>query len=111
MRQARCWSAFCCLMSCSNVPILPHGGTPTQVSFSVTAQLPRVIHCAGKQHFLDASVAYKRAVLNCVDYLSKFGYTKEQVKHLCVLQPRPTAKAVQAQAAALTCCRLDRARS
>ena len=34
---------------------------------------------AGRQHYLDATVAYKRAVLNCVDYLSKFGYTKEQV--------------------------------
>lgn len=33
----------------------------------------------GKQHFLDASIAYKRAVLNCIDYLAKFGYTKEQV--------------------------------
>lgn len=33
----------------------------------------------GKQHYLDATVAYKRAVLNCIDYLSKFGYTKEQV--------------------------------
>lgn len=35
---------------------------------------------AGRQHYLDATVAYKRAVLNCVDYLSKFGYTKEQVR-------------------------------
>jgi len=25
-------------------------------------------------------VAYKRAVLNAIDYLSKFGYTKEQVR-------------------------------
>ena len=33
----------------------------------------------GKQHFLDASVAYKRAVLNAIEYLSKFGYSKEQV--------------------------------
>lgn len=33
----------------------------------------------GTQHFLDASVAYKRAVLNAIDYLSKFGYSKEQV--------------------------------
>lgn len=33
----------------------------------------------GKQHYLDASIAYKRAVLNCIDYLSKFGYSKEQV--------------------------------
>lgn len=34
---------------------------------------------AGNQHFLDASVAYKRAVLNCIKYLSQFGYTEEQV--------------------------------
>lgn len=33
----------------------------------------------GQQHFLDASVAYKRAVLNCIKYLSQFGYTEEQV--------------------------------
>ncbi|KAK9826566.1 hypothetical protein WJX74_003229 [Apatococcus lobatus] len=33
----------------------------------------------GRQHYLDASVAYKRAVLNCIDYLSKFGYSKQQV--------------------------------
>ncbi|CAI9758498.1 unnamed protein product [Fraxinus pennsylvanica] len=33
---------------------------------------------SGRQHFLDASVAYKRAVLNAIDYLSRFGYTKEQ---------------------------------
>ncbi|KAK3416530.1 hypothetical protein EUGRSUZ_H02295 [Eucalyptus grandis] len=34
---------------------------------------------SGRQHYLDASVAYKRAVLNAIDYLSKFGYSKEQV--------------------------------
>ncbi|XP_010316008.1 uncharacterized protein [Solanum lycopersicum] len=34
---------------------------------------------SGQQHYLDASVAYKRAVLNAIDYLSKFGYSKEQV--------------------------------
>ncbi|GAB2227409.1 hypothetical protein Droror1_Dr00009229 [Drosera rotundifolia] len=34
---------------------------------------------SGRQHFLDATVAYKRAVLNAIDYLSKFGYSKEQV--------------------------------
>lgn len=33
----------------------------------------------GQQHFLDATVAYKRAVLNCIKYLSQFGYTEEQV--------------------------------
>lgn len=34
---------------------------------------------SGRQHYLDASVAYKRAVLNAIDYLAKFGYSKEQV--------------------------------
>lgn len=33
----------------------------------------------GKQHFLDASISYKRCVLQAVDYLSRFGYTKQQV--------------------------------
>lgn len=32
----------------------------------------------GRQHYLDATVAYKRAVLNAINYLAKFGYTKEQ---------------------------------
>jgi formamidase len=32
----------------------------------------------GKQHYLDATVAYKRAVLNCIDYLAKFGFTRDQ---------------------------------
>jgi len=34
---------------------------------------------AGKQHFLDATLAYKRAILNCIKYISQFGYTEEQV--------------------------------
>lgn len=34
---------------------------------------------SGRQHYLDATVAYKRAVLNCIHYLAKFGFTKEQV--------------------------------
>jgi len=41
----------------------------------------------GKQHFLDASVAYKRAVLNAVDYLSKFGYSREQIYLLLSCAP------------------------
>lgn len=32
----------------------------------------------GKQHFLDASLAYKNACLNAIEYLKKFGYTGEQ---------------------------------
>ena len=33
----------------------------------------------GEQHFLDATLAYKRAVLNCIKYLAQFGYTEEQI--------------------------------
>jgi formamidase len=32
----------------------------------------------GRQHYLDATVAYKRATLNAIDYLAKFGFTREQ---------------------------------
>ena len=34
----------------------------------------------GKQHFMDASLAFKMAVLNAINYLSKFGYSREQVR-------------------------------
>jgi formamidase len=33
---------------------------------------------AGKQYYLDAHIAYRRACLNAVEYLKKFGYTGEQ---------------------------------
>jgi formamidase len=33
----------------------------------------------GVQHYLDATLAYKRAVLNCIKYLAQFGYTEYQV--------------------------------
>lgn len=32
----------------------------------------------GVQHYLDAHVAYRRACLNAIEYLKKFGYTGEQ---------------------------------
>lgn len=33
---------------------------------------------SGEQHYLDATVAYRRACLNAVEYLKKFGYSGEQ---------------------------------
>lgn len=33
----------------------------------------------GKQHYLDASIAYKMAVLKCIKYLAQFGFTEEQI--------------------------------
>ncbi|MGE3311167.1 MAG: formamidase [Limisphaerales bacterium] len=32
----------------------------------------------GKQHYLDPHVAYRRACLNAIEYMKKFGYTGEQ---------------------------------
>jgi formamidase len=32
----------------------------------------------GKQHYLDAHIAYRRACLNAIEYLKKFGYTGAQ---------------------------------
>ncbi|KAI4326037.1 hypothetical protein MLD38_031390 [Melastoma candidum] len=68
----------------------PMGPTPLHVNpiFEIGPVEPRFsewlvfegisVDESGRQHFLDASVAYKRAVLNAIDYLSKFGYSKEQ---------------------------------
>lgn len=70
--------------------LTPVGPTPLHVSpiFEIGPVEPRFsewlvfegisVDESGKQHFLDASVAYKRAVLNAIEYLSKFGYSKEQ---------------------------------
>ncbi len=32
----------------------------------------------GKQHYLDATISYRRTCLNAIEYLKKFGYTGEQ---------------------------------
>jgi len=42
----------------------------------------------GKQHYLDATVAYRRACLNAIEYLKKFGYTGEQA--YAILAPLPS---------------------
>nr|XP_010907399.1 uncharacterized protein LOC105034073 isoform X2 [Elaeis guineensis] len=71
--------------------LTPMGPTPLHVSpiFEIGPVEPRFsewlvfegisVDEAGRQHYLDATVAYKRAVLNAIDYLSNFGYSKEQV--------------------------------
>ncbi|KAJ4950036.1 hypothetical protein NE237_026868 [Protea cynaroides] len=70
--------------------LTPMGPTPLHVSpiFEIGPVEPRFsewlvfegvsVDESGKQHYLDASLAYKRAVLNAIDYISKFGYSKEQ---------------------------------
>ncbi|GKF67322.1 acetamidase formamidase family protein, partial [Tanacetum coccineum] len=71
--------------------LTPMGPTPLHVNpiFEIGPVEPRFsewlvfegisVDESGRQHYLDSSVAYKRAVLNAIDYLSKFGYSKEQV--------------------------------
>ena len=41
----------------------------------------------GEQHYLDAHVAYRRACLNAIEYLKKFGYTGEQAYLLLSTAP------------------------
>ncbi|XP_042508259.1 formamidase-like [Macadamia integrifolia] len=71
--------------------LTPMGPTPLHVNpiFEIGPIEPRFsewlvfegvsVDETGKQHYLDASIAFKRAVLNAIDYISKFGYTREQV--------------------------------
>jgi formamidase len=71
--------------------LTPVGPTPLHVNpiFEIGPVEPRFsewlvfegisVDESGKQHFLDASVAYKRAVLNAIEYIARFGYSKEQV--------------------------------
>ncbi|KAK9324469.1 Acetamidase/Formamidase [Lipomyces orientalis] len=45
---------------------------------------------SGKQHFLDAKVAFRQAVLNAIEYLKKFGYSGEQAYLLLSAAPVET---------------------
>ncbi|CAN8229059.1 unnamed protein product, partial [Cochlearia groenlandica] len=70
--------------------LTPMGPTPLHVNpiFEIGPVEPRFtewlvfegisVDESGRQHYLDATVAYKRAVMNAIDYLFKFGYSKEQ---------------------------------
>jgi formamidase len=41
----------------------------------------------GKQHYLDPHIAYRRACLNAIEYLKKFGYSGEQAYMLISTAP------------------------
>lgn len=45
------------------------------------------VHGDGKQYSMDATVAYKQAALNCMSYLRKLGYSKEQAHLLLSAAP------------------------
>ncbi|HHY68434.1 MAG TPA: acetamidase/formamidase family protein, partial [Alicyclobacillus sp.] len=42
---------------------------------------------SGKQHYLDAHIAYRRACLNAIEYLQHFGYTGDQAYLLLSAAP------------------------
>ncbi|GAB3279083.1 formamidase [Parasphingorhabdus pacifica] len=41
----------------------------------------------GTQHYMDATIAYRRACLNAIDYLKQFGYTGEQAYLILCASP------------------------
>lgn len=41
----------------------------------------------GKQHYLDATLSFRQAVLNCIGYLRKFGYSDQQIYLLLSAAP------------------------
>lgn len=42
---------------------------------------------AGDQHYMNATIAYRRACLNAIEYLKKFGYTGEQAYIILCASP------------------------
>jgi formamidase len=42
---------------------------------------------SGKQHYLDANVAYRQACLNAIEYLKKFGYSGAQAYSILGVAP------------------------
>jgi len=62
----------------TNIPIFTPG--PVEPKFSTYLTFEGIsVDEKGKQHYMDATLSYKQACLNAIRYLSKFGYTEEQV--------------------------------
>jgi formamidase len=59
-------------------PVLIPGRVEPRYSEFLTFIGVSVHETTGDNYYLDASVAYRRACLNAVEYLKKFGYTGEQ---------------------------------
>jgi formamidase len=53
-------------------PVEPHFGD------YLAFQGISVDEITGEQYYLDATVAYRRACLNAIEYMTKFGFTPEQ---------------------------------
>ncbi|WP_019499082.1 formamidase [Pseudanabaena sp. PCC 6802] len=60
-------------------PIFKPGPVEPRYSEYLVFEGISVDEFTGKQYYLDAHVAYRRACLNAIEYFKKFGYTGEQI--------------------------------
>ena len=61
-----------------NNPVFKTGPVEPNFSNYLVFEGISVHETTGQQHYLDAHIAYRRACLNAIDYLKKFGYSGEQ---------------------------------
>lgn len=55
-------------------PVEPHYGPSRYLTFEGFS-----VDHHGKQHYMDATVAYREATLRCIEYFKKFGYDDYQI--------------------------------
>ena len=60
---------------------------PTDPKFEKWLMFEGICVEDGKQYYLDATVAYRRACMNAIEYLQNFGYTGEQAYMLLTAAP------------------------
>jgi formamidase len=63
-------------------PVQPHFGPGRYLTFEGIS-----VDEKGKQHYLDVTIAYRQAVLNCIRYLKEFGYSEYQIYLLLSTAP------------------------
>src|SRR3569623_3194933 len=68
-------------------PIFNPGPGEPRYSEHLVCEGISVDEFTGEQYYLDAHVAYRRACLNAVEYLKKFGFTGEQAYLLLSCAP------------------------
>ena len=63
-------------------PVEPHFGPGRYITFEGFS-----VDEHGKQHYLDATVAYRQATLRCIEYLRRYGYSDYQIYLLLSCAP------------------------
>lgn len=68
-------------------PIFKPGPVEPRYSEYLVFEGISVDEFTGKQYYMDVHIAYRRACLNAIEYLKKFGYTGEQAYLLLSCAP------------------------